>query len=75
MLDDPEVAWDELEVALPEGWVASRPEWDEPECLWVVRAVLGGGLAGHQPAREAFGQSEADALRTLAQQFRLGPLA
>jgi hypothetical protein len=31
MLDDREVAWDELDVALPEGWVASRPEWDEPE--------------------------------------------
>ena len=75
MLDDREVAWDELDVALPEGWVASRPAWDEPECLWVVRAVFGRGLLPYQPAREAFGQSEADALRTLAQQFRLGPLA
>jgi hypothetical protein len=75
MLDDCEVAWDELDVALPEGWVASRPEWDEPECLWVVRAVFNGSLSPSRPAREVFGQSEADALRTLAQQFRLGPLA
>jgi hypothetical protein len=75
-MDDPEraAAWEELYDALPDGWAVMHPQWREADHLWAVyaRHLIGAKhTVGHQ-WHEAFGETEAIALRALAQQFRAG---
>lgn len=72
-MDDPDraAAWQELYAVLPRGWAVMSPQWREVDHLWAVyaRRVAGGRQNGGR-WHEAFGQTEAVALRALAQQFR-----
>ena len=72
-VDDHEraAAWEELYDALPDGWAVMHPQWREADHLWAVyaRRLIGAQHTGGQ-WHEAFGQTEAIALRALAQQFR-----
>ena len=70
MSDDREAAWTDLKAALPDGWVVSPPRYDERDGLWVVRADLIQDPPPYRPWREAFGATEADAVRALARQFK-----
>ena len=64
-------AWEELYAALPHGWAVMRPVWRAEDRVWAIYAHhLSGPKHAVGPWREAFGQSEAIALRALAQQFR-----
>jgi hypothetical protein len=71
-MDEPEraAAWEELCDALPDGWAVMHPQWREADHSWAVYARR---LTGPKPTigawREAFGETEAIALRSLAQQF------
>ena len=69
--DERAAAWEELYDTLPDGWAVMRPVWREADRMWAIyaRKMAGPGHADG-PWREAFGQTEAIALRALAQQFR-----
>ena len=73
MLDERDEVLAELRAALPQWWVVVGPLWRESERLWAVYAhpVASGGK--ETPWAEAFGQTEAIALRALAQRFRNQP--
>jgi hypothetical protein len=73
-VDDHEraAAWEELYDALPDGWAVMHPQWREADHLWAVyaRHLMGAKHTLAHQWHEAFGQTEAIALRALAQQFR-----
>ena len=71
MTDERHAAWAELSAVLPDGWIAIGPVWRKDERDWAVyaRRTIGARRDGDE-WREAFGESEAMALRALAQQFR-----
>ncbi len=60
MLDDREVAWDELDVALPEGWVASRRSGTSPNACGSSAPCS----AGASPGVSLRGRRSARARRT-----------
>ena len=66
--DDRDTAWAELYAVLPDGWAVLGPRLREDKSDWVVSAQHMRGQA--DPLREAYGDTEAAALRALAQQFR-----
>jgi hypothetical protein len=72
MLDERDEALAELRAALPQWWVVVGPLWRESEHLWEVHAHPMPSGGKETPWAEAFGQTEAIALRALAQQFRTG---
>jgi hypothetical protein len=63
-------AWEELYAVLPADWVVLRPMWQETKRVWAVYARSTTRSSDAQPWVEAFGETEAIALRALAQQFR-----
>jgi hypothetical protein len=72
-MDDPDrvAAWEEVYAVLPRGWAVMSPQSREVDHLWVIYARHVTGLEqGGGPWHEAYGETEAVALRALAQQFR-----
>ena len=64
-------AWEDLYRVLPDGWSVMRPQWQRDQRVWVIYARnLTGARRTLDPWAEAFGETEAIALRALAQQFR-----
>jgi hypothetical protein len=72
MIDDRDAAWVELRAVLPDWWVVVGPAWRGSERLWAVYARPMSSTREDRPWAEAFGETEAIALRALAQQFRVG---
>ncbi len=70
-MDDSEQAWSEVYAVLPDGWTVMRPVWREADQVWAVyaREVMG-ARREHEAWLEAYGESQAIALRALAQQLR-----
>ena len=71
MLDERDAAWAEVYAVLPTDWVVLRPMWQETSRVWAVYARSTTRSSDAQPWVEAFGETEAIALRALAQQFRV----
>ena len=73
-MDDPErdAAWAEVYAVLPADWVVLRPLWRGEQGAWAVYARFTARSSDDKPWVEAFGETEAIALRALAQQFRVG---
>jgi hypothetical protein len=72
-MDDPEraAAWEELYNSLPDGWAVMHPQWREDDQMWFVYTrQLTGTWRGRNAGHQAFGATEAIALRALAQQLR-----
>ncbi len=67
-VDDRDAAWAELCGVLPDGWAVLGPRLREDKQDWVVSAQHMRSQA--DPLRKAYGETEAAALRALAQQFR-----
>jgi hypothetical protein len=66
----------ELRAVLAEGWIVIGPVLRKDDRGWAVYArQLPGPGQDPDAWREAFGKTEASALRAMAQQFRLGPAA
>jgi len=72
MLDERDAAWAEVYAVLPADWVVLRPLWRETDRLWAVYARSTTRSRDEKPWAEGFGETEAIALRALAQQFRTG---
>jgi hypothetical protein len=72
MLEDRDAAWAEVYAVLPADWVVLRPMWRETDRMWAVYARSTTRSSDDQPWVEAFGETEAIALRALAQRFRMG---
>ena len=72
MLDERDAAWAEVYAVLPTDWVVLRPMWQETKRVGAVYARSTARSSDAQPWLEAFGETEAIALRALAQQFRVG---
>ena len=73
MLDERDAAWAEVYAALPADWVVLRPLWQETKRVWAVYVRrLTGPKRTVGVWHDAFGQTEAIALRALSQQFRTG---
>ena len=70
MIDERDKAWAEVYAVLPADWVVLRPMWREADRMWVVYARSTTRSSDDKPRAEAFGQTEAIALRALAKQFR-----
>jgi len=70
--DERDAAWAEVYAALPVDWVVLRPLWRGEQGVWAVYARSTNRSGDDQPWVEAFGETEAVALRALAQQFRAG---
>jgi hypothetical protein len=63
--------WGDLYRVLPDGWSVMRPQWQGDLRVWVIDARnLTVARRALDPWAEAFGETEAIALRALAQQFR-----
>ncbi len=71
MLDERDAAWAEVYAVLPADWVVLRPLWRETDRTWAVYARSTARSSDDKPWVEAFGETEAIALRALAQQFRV----
>jgi hypothetical protein len=72
MLDERDAAWAEVYAVLPADWVALRPMWRGEQGVWAVYARSTARSSDAEPWVEAFGETEAIALRALTQQFRVG---
>jgi len=72
MLDERDEAWGEVYAVLPADWVVLRPMWRGTDRLWAVYARSTTRSSDATPWAEGFGETEAIALRALAQQFRTG---
>ncbi len=72
MLDERDAAWAEVYAVLPIDWVVLRPLWRGTDQVWAVYARSTTRSGDEKPWAEAFGETEAIALRALAQQFRTG---
>jgi hypothetical protein len=72
MLDERDEAWAEVYAVLPIDWVVLRPMWRETDRVWAVYARSTARSSDEKPWAEAFGATEAIALRALAQQIRTG---
>jgi hypothetical protein len=72
MLDERDEAWAEVYAVLPADWVVLRPLWRGSQGVWAVYARRMSRRGEDRPWVEAFGETEAIALRALAQQFRAG---
>jgi len=71
--DERHAARIELSALLPDGWVAIGPVWRGTVGLWVVYArQMTGPQRDREVWREASGQTEALAIRALAQLFKIG---
>ena len=70
MLDERDAAWAEVYAVLPVDWVVLRPLWRGEQGVWAVYARSTTRSSDDQPWVEALGETEALALRALAQQFR-----
>lgn len=67
-------AWDEVGLALPEGWSVARPAEDRSRGVWVVRAEGPERQPSGPQQVDAEGQTQAIALRELVRRVR-GPSA
>ncbi|MGO9178741.1 MAG: hypothetical protein ACLQBX_17830 [Candidatus Limnocylindrales bacterium] len=72
MLGERDAAWAEVYAVLPTDWVVLRPMWRETDRMWAVYARSTARSSDAKPWADAFGETEAIALRALAQQFRTG---
>jgi hypothetical protein len=72
MLDERDAAWAEVYAVLPADWVVLRPMWRGEQGAWAVYARSTARSSDAESWVEAFGETEAIALRALAQQFRMG---
>jgi hypothetical protein len=72
MLDERDAAWAEVYAVLPADWVVLRPMWRGEQGAWAVYARSTARSSDAESWVEAFGETEAIALRALAQQLRTG---
>jgi hypothetical protein len=72
MLDERDAAWAEVYAVLPADRVVLRPLWRGEQGVWAVYARSTARSSDAESWVEAFGATEAVALRALAQQFRMG---
>jgi hypothetical protein len=70
MLGERDEAWAEVYAVLPADWVVLRPMWRGEQGAWAVYARSTARSSDAQPWVDAFGETEATALRALTQQFR-----
>ncbi len=72
MLDERDAAWAEVYAVLPADWVVLRPLWRGTMGRWAVYARPMSRRGEDRAWVEVFGETEATALRALAQRFRTG---